>query len=150
MDSFFYVPAYGYAVRVFYLANDDDAMQATYAVDISKRIEHEILIVLHVFGIYFYLEIVVASGIVTFGYLFYLLHGVHELLYQVMCVLFQSDVAQHDDVVAQFVVVHHCRIPCYVTLAFQPFLSFKGGGGGQMHAGGKFLDGHVRVLLQQF
>ena len=79
--------AHWYAVRVFYFANDDNAVEATYTVDVAQSVEHEVLIVLHVVCIYFYLEVVVASGIVTFRYLVYLLHCVHKLLYKVVGVL---------------------------------------------------------------
>ena len=94
-----------YAVRVLYLANDDDAVQASNAVDVAEGVEHEVLIGFHVACVYLYLEIVVASGVVALGYLVDVLHGVHKLLYEVVGVLLQPYIAQHDYVVAEFVVV---------------------------------------------
>ena len=85
----------------------DDAVKATDAVDVTQGVEHEVLIVLHVVGIYLDLEVIVASGVVAFRNLVYLLHGVHKLLYQVVGVLLQSDVAEYDDVVSQLVVIYH-------------------------------------------
>lgn len=104
-------------------------MQATYAVDVAKCVEHEVLIILHVVGIDFYLKVVVASGVVAFRYLVYLLHRVHKLLDEVVGVLLQSDVAQHYHVVAQLVVVYHSRVSLYVSLSLQSFLPFEGGRG---------------------
>ena len=79
-------------MRVFNFANDDDAVQTSYTVDVAEGVEHEVLIVFHVVCIYFDLEVVIACGVVAFCYLVNVLHGVHELLYQVVGVLFQSDV----------------------------------------------------------
>ena len=107
-------------------ADDDDAVQATDAVDVAQGIEHEVLVVLHVVGINLDLEIVVTRGVVTFRYLVYLLYGVHELLYQVVGVLLQSDVAEHNDVVTQLVMIYHGSISSNVSLSLQSFLSFEG------------------------
>ena len=94
-------------MRILDFANHDDAVEASDAVDVSQGVEHEILIILHVAGIHLDLEIVIACGVVAFRDLVYLLHGVHKLLYQVVGVLFQSDVAEHDDVMSQLVVIYH-------------------------------------------
>ena len=89
-----------YAVRILDFADDDDTVKASDAVDVAQGIEHEVLVVLHVVSVYLDLEVVIAGGVVAFRYLVYLLHGVHELLDEVVGVLLQADVAKHDDVVA--------------------------------------------------
>lgn len=80
-------------MRVFYFANNDDTVKTAYAVNVAEGVEHEVLIVFHVVCIHFDLKIIVARGVVAFRYLVYVLHSVHELLYQVVSVLLQSDIA---------------------------------------------------------
>ena len=54
-----------------------DTVQTTYTINISKSVEHEVLIVLHVMGINFYQEVVVARGIIALGYL---IDGLHSII----------------------------------------------------------------------
>ncbi len=117
-------------VGVLDLANDNDAMEASDAVDVAEGVEHEILIVLHVVGINLDLEVIVARRVVTFRDLVNGLHGIHELLDEFMGMLLQSDVAEHNDVVSQSMMVHDRSISLDVSLSLQAFLTLKGGGGG--------------------
>ena len=78
---------------VLYLSDNDDAVQASYAVDVSQGVEHEVLVVFHVVRIHLDLEVVVAGGVVALRYSVYRLNRVHELLNQVVCVLLESNVA---------------------------------------------------------
>ena len=80
-------------MRILDFSNHDDAVQTSDAVDVSQGVEHKVLIGFHIPGIYLDLEIVITGGVVAFRYLVYVLHGVHELLYQVVSVLLQSDIA---------------------------------------------------------
>ena len=126
-------------MRILDFADDDDAVQATDTVDIAERVEHEVLVVFHVVGIDLDLEIVVARRVVALRDLVYRLHGVHELLYEVVRVLLEPDVAEYDDVVAEFVVVGHGCIARDVSFALKPLLPFKYWGRGEVYAGGDFL-----------
>lgn len=67
-------------MRIFYLANDDDAVECAYAVYVAQGVEHEVLIGLHVACVDFNLEIEVACGVIALRYLVNLLDCVHELL----------------------------------------------------------------------
>lgn len=107
MRLFDKAPIHRDAVGILDFSYHDDAVKATDAVDVAQGVEHEVLVVLHVVGIHLDLEIVIASGVVAFRNLVYLLHGVHKLLYQVVGVLLQSDVAEHNDVVTQLVMIYH-------------------------------------------
>ncbi len=86
-------------MRILDFANYDDAVKTAYAVNVAQGVEHEVLIVLHVRCIHLDLKIIVAGGVVAFRYLVYVLHGIHELLNQVVSVLLQSDIAEHNHVV---------------------------------------------------
>lgn len=90
---FLQVLAHENAVRVLDFANDDNAMKASDTVDVTQRIEHKVLIVFHIVGIYLNLEVVIASRVVTFRDLVYSLNDVHKLLDELVGVLFKSDVA---------------------------------------------------------
>ena len=135
-------------MRVLYLAYHDNTVQATDAIDISKSVEHEVLIGFHISGIYLDLEIVIAGGVVAFRNLVDGLHGIHELLNQVMGMLLEPDIAEHDYVVPQLVMVYDGSISLDVSLAFQPLLSLEGGRRGEVYSCGKFLYGESGVLLQ--
>ena len=87
-------------MRILDFSNHDDAVQTSDAVDVSQGVEHEILIILHVAGIHLNLEIVITGGIVALRYLVDGLHGIHELLNQIVGVLLQSDIAEHNHVVS--------------------------------------------------
>lgn len=80
-------------MRVLNLAYHNDTVQTAYTINIAKSVEHEVLIVLHVMGINFYLEVVVARGIIALGYLIDGLHSIHKLLDKLVSVLFQSNIA---------------------------------------------------------
>lgn len=105
-------------------ANHDDAVKASDAVDISQGIEHEVLIILHVSGIHLDLEVVIAGGVVALCYLVDGLHGIHELLNQVVGVLLQSDIAEHNHVVSHLVVIYYRSISLDVSLSLQSLLVF--------------------------
>lgn len=136
-------------MRILDFANYDDAMETSDAVDISQGVEHEVLIGFHVAGIHLDLEVVIAGGVVAFRYLVDGLHGIHELLNQIMGVLFQSDITEHNHVVSHLVMIHYRSISLDVSLTLQSLLSFEGGRRGEVYSCGKFLDGESRVLLQQ-
>ena len=87
-------------MRILDFSNHDDAMETSDAVDISQGVEHEVLIGFHVAGIHLDLEIVITGGVVAFRNLVDGLHGIHELLNQIMGVLFQSDITEHNHVVS--------------------------------------------------
>ena len=124
-------------------------MKASDAVDISQGIEHEVLIILHVPGIHLDLEIVITGGVVAFRYLVDGLHGIHELLNQVVGVLLQSDIAEHNHVVSHLVVIYYRSISLDVSLTLQSLLSLEGGRRGEVYSCGKLLHGESGVLLQQ-
>ena len=105
-------------MRILDFSNHDDAVKTSYAVDVSQCVEHEVLIGFHIAGIYLNLEVVIAGGVVALRYLVDGLHGIHELLNQVVGMLFQSDIAEHDDVVAHLVMVYDGSISLDVSLAF--------------------------------
>ena len=97
MRLFDKAPIHRDAVGILDFSYHDDAVKATDAVDVAQGVEHEVLVVLHVVGIHLDLEIVIASGVVAFRNLVYLLHGVHKLLYQVVGVRFcRSKVGEGD------------------------------------------------------
>lgn len=114
-------------MRILDFTNHDDAVQTSYAVDVSQRVEHEVLIGFHVAGIYLDLEVIIAGGVVALRYLVDGLHGIHELLNQIVGVLLEPDIAEHDYVVTQLVMVYDGSISLDVSLAFQPLLSLEGG-----------------------
>ena len=117
-------------MRVLDFADDDDTVQASDAVDVTQGVEHEVLVVLHVVGIHFDLEVIVASGVVAFGYLVDVLHGVHKLLDEFVGMLLQSNVAEYDDVVSHLVMIHDGSISQDIALPLQAFLSLEGRGWG--------------------
>lgn len=111
-------------MRILDFANYDDAMETSDAVDISQGIEHEVLIILHVPGIHLDLEVVIAGGVVALCYLVDGLHGIHKLLNQIVGVLLQSDIAEHNHVVPHLVMIHDCSVSLDVSLSLQSLLVF--------------------------
>ena len=93
-------------MRILDFSNHDDAVQTSYAVDVSQGVEHEVLIGFHIPGIYLNLEVIIAGGVVALRYLVDGLHGIHELLNQIVGVLLEPDIAEHDYVVPQLVMVY--------------------------------------------
>ena len=135
-------------MRILDFSNHDDAVQTSYAVDVSQGVEHEVLIGFHVAGIYLDLEVIIAGGVVALRYLVDGLHGIHELLNQVMGMLLEPYIAEHDYVVPQLVMVYDGSISLDVSLTLQSLLPLKGGRRGEVYSCGKFLDGESGVLLQ--
>lgn len=135
-------------MRILDFSNYDDAVQTSYAVDVSQRVEHEVLIGFHVVGIYLDLEVIIAGGVVALRYLVDGLHGIHELLNQIMGMLLEPDIAEYDYVVSHLVMVYDGSVSLDVSLAFQPLLSLEGGRRGEVYSCGKFLYGESGVLLQ--
>ena len=135
-------------MRILDFTYHDDAVQTSYAVDVSQRVEHEVLIGFHIAGIYLDLEVIIAGGVVALRYLVDGLHGIHELLNQIVGVLLEPDIAEHDYVVPQLVMVYDGSISLDVSLAFQPLLPLEGGGRGEVYSCSKFLHGESGVLLQ--
>ena len=105
-------------MRILDFTYHDDAVQTSDAVDVSQSVEHEVLIGFHVAGIYLDLEVIITGGVVTFRYLVDGLHGIHELLNQVMGMLLEPDIAEHDYVVSQLVMVYDGSISLDVSLTF--------------------------------
>ena len=62
-------------MRILDFSNHDDAVQTSYAVDVSQGVEHKVLIGFHIPGIYLDLEIVLTRGVVALGYM---IDGLHE------------------------------------------------------------------------
>ena len=135
-------------MRILDFSNHDNAVQTSYAVDVSQRVEHEVLIGFHVAGIYLDLEVIIAGGVVALRYLVDGLHGIHELLNQIVGVLLEPDIAEHDYVVSHLVMVYDGSISLDVSLAFQPLLSLEGGRRGEVYSCSKLLDGESGILLQ--
>ena len=73
---------------VFGLVYDEDAVQAAHAFHPAQRVLHELLVVLHVLGIDLYKEIVITAGVEALCDFLDALHGIHELLYKFLRVLF--------------------------------------------------------------
>lgn len=94
-------------MRILDFTYHDDAVQTSYAVDVSQGVEHEVLIGFHIPGIYLNLEVIIAGGVVALRYLVDGLHGIHELLNQIVGVLLEPDIAEHDYVVPQLVMVYN-------------------------------------------
>ena len=128
-------------MRILDFTNHDDTVQASDTFDISQRVEHEVLIGFHIAGIYLDLEVIIAGGVVALRYLVDGLHGIHELLNQIMGVLLEPDITEHDYVVSHLVMVYDGSISLDVSLAFQPLLSLEGGRRGEVYSCGKFLHG---------
>ena len=135
-------------MRILDFSNHDDAVQTSNAVDVSQGVEHEVLISFHIPGIYLDLEIVITGGVVAFRYLVDGLHGIHELLNQIVGVLLEPDIAEHDYVVSHLVMIHYRSISLDVSLTLQSLLSFEGGRRGEVYSCSKFLHGESGVLLQ--
>ena len=135
-------------MRILDFSNHDNAVQTSDAVDVSQGVEHEVLVGFHIAGIYLDLEIVITGGVVAFRYLVDGLHGIHELLNQIVGVLLEPDIAEHDYVVPQLVMVYDGSISLDVSLAFQPLLPLEGGRRGEVYSCSKFLYGESGVLLQ--
>ena len=51
-------------MRILDFSNHDDAVQTSYAVDVSQGVEHEVLIGFHIAGIYLDQEVIIAGGVV--------------------------------------------------------------------------------------
>ena len=134
-------------MRILDFSNHDDAVQTSDAVDVSQGVEHEGLIGFHVAGIYLDLEVIIAGGVVALRYLVDGLHGIHELLNQIVGVLLEPDIAEHDYVVPQLVMVYDGSISLDVSLAFQPLLPLEGLRRGEVYSCSKFLYGESGVLL---
>ena len=135
-------------MRILDFSNHDDAVQTSDAVDVSQGVEHEVLIGFHIAGIYLDLEVVITSGVVALRYLVDGLHGIHELLNQVMGMLLEPDIAEHDYVVSHLVMIHYRSISLDVSLTLQSLLPLEGRRRGEVYSCSKFLDGESGVLLQ--
>ena len=135
-------------MRILDFTNHDNAVQTSYAVDVSQGVEHEVLIGFHIAGIYLDLEVIIAGGVVALRYLVDGLHGIHELLNQVMGVLLEPDIAEHNHVVTHLVMIYNRSISLDVSLTLQSLLSLEGGRRGEVYSCGKFLHGESGVLLQ--
>lgn len=135
-------------MRILDFTYHDDAVQTSDAVDVSQGVEHKVLIGFHVAGIYLDLEVVITGGVVAFRYLVDGLHGIHELLNQIVSMLLEPDIAEHDYVVPQLVMVYDGSISLDVSLVFQPLLPLEGGRRGEVYSCSKFLHGESGVLLQ--
>ena len=135
-------------MRILDFSYHDDAVQTSDAVDVSQGVEHEVLIGFHIPGIYLDLEIVITGGVVAFRYLVDGLHGIHELLNQIVGVLLEPDIAEHDYVVSHLVMIHYRSISLDVSLTLQSLLSLEGGRRGEVYSCSKFLHGESGVLLQ--
>ena len=120
--------AYGHAMCVFGLVDDEDAVKATYALDAAEGVLHELLIVLHVFGVDLDEEVVVAAGVEALRDLVDALHGVHKLLDEFLGVLLKLDVAQDEDAVAHFFGIDNGHVALDVAFALQSLLTLEGGG----------------------
>lgn len=75
----YHTPVHGYVMRVLNLAYHNYTVQTAYAINISKSIEHKVLIVLHIMGINFNKKVVVASSIIALCYLINSLYNVFRL-----------------------------------------------------------------------
>ena len=75
-------------MSVLCLVDDKDTMKATNTINLTQRIEHELLITLHVVCINLNKKVIVTAGVITFSYLINILYDVHKLLDEVLCVLF--------------------------------------------------------------
>ena len=135
-------------MRILDFTYHDDAVQTSYAVDVSQGVEHKVLIGFHIPGIYLDLEVVITGGVVALRYLVDGLHGIHELLNQVMGVLFQSDIAEHNHVVPHPMMIPYRSTSLDVSLTFQPLLPLEGWRRGEVDSCSKFLYGESGVLLQ--
>ena len=135
-------------MRILDFTYHDDAVQTSYAVDVSQRVEQKVLIGFPVAGIYLDLEVVITGGVVAFRYLVDGLHGIHELLNQIVSMLLEPDIAEHDYVVPQLVMVYNGSISLDVSLTFKPLLTLEGGRRGEVYSCSKFLHGESGVLLQ--
>ena len=135
-------------MRILDFTYHDDAVQTSDAVDVSQGVEHKVLIGFHVAGIYLDLEVIIAGGVVALRYLVDGLHGIHELLNQIVGVLLEPDIAEHDYVVSHLVMVYDGSVSLDVSLSLQPLLPFEGGRRGEVYSCGKFLYGESGVLLQ--
>ena len=120
-------------MRILDFSNHDDAVQTSYAVDVSQGVEHEVLIGFHVAGIYLDLEVIITGGVVALRYLVDGLHGIHELLNQVMGMLLEPDIAEHNYVVSQLVMIHDCSVSLDVSLSLQSLLPLKGRRRGEVY-----------------
>ena len=134
-------------MRILDFSNHDDAVQTSDAVDVSQGVEHEVLIGFHVAGIYLDLEVIIAGGVVALRYLVDGLHGIHELLNQVMGMLLEPDIAEHDYVVSHLVMIYDGSISLDVSLTLQSLLPLEGGRRGEVDSSSKFLHGESGVLL---
>lgn len=92
---------------------------------ISQRVEHELLIVFHVFGQHLYLEIELATGLITLRNLVDVHHCIAEFLDVRQRVARQSHVAEHRYMVAHLVSIDHCHVSFYVSLALKPLLALE-------------------------
>ena len=118
-------------MRILDFTNHDDTVQASDAFDISQRVEHEVLIGFHIAGIYLDLEVIIAGGVVALRYLVDGLHGIHELLNQIMGVLLEPDITEHNYVVSHLVMVYDGSISLDVSLTLQSLLTLEGGRRGE-------------------
>ena len=71
-----------------------------------------------------------------------------KLLNQIVGVLLEPDIAEHDYVVSHLVMIHYRSISLDVSLTFQSLLPLEGGRRGEVYSCSKFLDGESGVLLQ--
>lgn len=120
--------AYGHTMRVFGLVDDEDAVEATYALYAAERVLHELLIVFHIFGVDLDEEVVVAAGVETLCDLVDALHGVHKLLDEFFGVLLKFDVAQDEYTVAHLLGIDDGHVALDVAFALQSLLTLEGGG----------------------
>lgn len=107
----------GYAMCVFGLVDDEDAVEATYALDATKRVLHELLIVFHVFGVDLDEEVIVTAGVEAFCDFVNVLHSVHKLLDEFFCVLLELDVAQDEYAVAYLLCIDDGHVALDVAFA---------------------------------
>src|SRR3712207_1293981 len=87
------LPLDGHATGALHLADDENAVEAAYALYVTQGVEHEVLIILHVTGIDLDEKVEIAAGVEAFGNFADVLHGVHKLLNEFVGVLFEAYVA---------------------------------------------------------
>ena len=141
---------YRHAMRVLGLVDDEDAVQASDAVDLAQGVEHELLVALHILCIHLDEEVVIAAGVIALRNLVNALHHVHEFLDQPLRVLLQPDVAQHHDAVPHPVRVDDRHVPLDVTFPLQPLLPLEDRRRREVDTCSQFLHRQMGVLLQDF
>ena len=109
-------------MSVLHFLHNEDTMKITYALNVAEFRAHEFLIRIHVARLNLQREIILATRVVAFRYLFDILDSLHEIIHEQLRVMPEAHVAEHRYPVARLLRVEYGMIAFDEPLALQSLL----------------------------